>query len=74
MVMDLENILKVCLMFSGGAKLGGDVNCVVNILPNDSPSGMFGFTKSSLKVKESNIPNDEKGSVNVTVRRFQGSE
>ncbi|XP_039258016.2 adhesion G-protein coupled receptor V1-like isoform X1 [Styela clava] len=57
----------------GGAKLGGDVSATVNILPNDSPSGMFGFVQTRRSVKESRTANDLEGKVEFDVQRFQGS-
>lgn len=58
----------------GGAKLGGDLTVTANIFPNDSPSGMFGFTLTSNTVKESRSADDSEGKVAFDVQRFQGSE
>ena len=60
----------ICL---GEAKLGGDLTVTVNILPNDSPSGMFGFTDNSKRIQESSTATDPSGIVEFTVKRFQGS-
>lgn len=45
----------------------------INILPNDSPSGMFGFVDTEKSIKESMTPNDPDGKVTLNVRRYQGS-
>ncbi|CAK8694047.1 unnamed protein product [Clavelina lepadiformis] len=59
---------------TGGAKLGGDLLVKVNIMPNDSPSGMFGFLQDSYRLEESTTADDARGSVELQVKRFQGSD
>jgi len=66
----LKEVTQLCC--SGGAKLGGDLTVTVNILPNDSPSGMFGFSKLSQHVDESVSAEDPKGIVEFKVQRYQG--
>ena len=43
-------------------------------MPNDSPSGMFGFLQDSYRLEESTTADDARGSVELQVKRFQGSE
>ncbi|XP_063820072.1 adhesion G-protein coupled receptor V1 [Pseudophryne corroboree] len=57
---------------TNGAKLGRETTIVVNIPPNDSPLGLFGFEKKVVLVSEPQRIGDPAGEVTLTVARSQG--
>ncbi|XP_069081373.1 adhesion G-protein coupled receptor V1 [Pleurodeles waltl] len=72
-VIEFSEIFNVTLMrVTGGARLGEETRVTVNIPPNDSPVGVFGFTERVVTVYEPKSPGDPAGSVSLTVARSQG--
>ncbi|XP_018414734.1 PREDICTED: G-protein coupled receptor 98, partial [Nanorana parkeri] len=57
---------------TNGARLGNEVNVVVNIPPNDSPLGLFGFESNRVLISEPQRIGDPAGEVTLTVVRSQG--
>ncbi|XP_068103893.1 adhesion G-protein coupled receptor V1 [Hyperolius riggenbachi] len=57
---------------TNGAKLGKEVTVVVNIPPNDSPLGLFGFEISRVLISEPQRIGDPAGEVILTVVRSGG--
>ncbi|XP_069819007.1 adhesion G-protein coupled receptor V1 isoform X3 [Dendropsophus ebraccatus] len=57
---------------TNGAKLGKEISVLVNIPPNDSPLGLFGFEKKVVRVSEPQKTGDPAAEVSLTVVRSQG--
>ncbi|KAG9488005.1 hypothetical protein GDO78_007684 [Eleutherodactylus coqui] len=57
---------------TNGATLGKETAVMVNIPPNDSPLGLFGFEKKVVLVSEPQRTGDPAGEVSLTVVRSQG--
>ncbi|KAM5191785.1 adhesion G-protein coupled receptor V1 [Mantella aurantiaca] len=57
---------------TNGASLGNEVTVVVNIPPNDSPLGLFGFETNKVLISEPQRTGDPAGEVTLTVVRSQG--
>ncbi|XP_071995626.1 adhesion G-protein coupled receptor V1 isoform X3 [Engystomops pustulosus] len=57
---------------TNGAKLGKETTVMVNIPPNDSPLGLFGFEKKVVLVSEPQRTGDAAGEVSLTVVRTPG--
>ncbi|XP_075069096.1 adhesion G-protein coupled receptor V1 [Mixophyes fleayi] len=57
---------------TSGAKFGKEITVMVNIPPNDSPLGLFGFEKKVVTVSEPQRTGDPAGEVMMTVVRSQG--
>ncbi|XP_069483725.1 adhesion G-protein coupled receptor V1 isoform X2 [Ambystoma mexicanum] len=72
-VVEFSEIFNVTLTrVTGGARLGQDSIVTINIPPNDSPVGVFGFAERVVTVKEPQSPGDPAGTVSLTVVRSQG--
>ncbi|KAM3940659.1 adhesion G-protein coupled receptor V1 isoform 2-T2 [Leptodactylus fuscus] len=57
---------------TNGGKLGKESTVMVNIPPNDSPLGLFGFEKKVVLVTEPQRIGDPSGEVSLTVVRSEG--
>ncbi|XP_072270059.1 adhesion G-protein coupled receptor V1 [Pyxicephalus adspersus] len=59
---------------TNGAILGSEVTVVVNIPPNDSPLGLFGFETNRVFISEPQRIGDPAGEVTLTVVRSPGGQ
>ncbi|CAH2297028.1 G- coupled receptor 98 [Pelobates cultripes] len=57
---------------TNGAKFGNETSVLVNIPPNDSPLGLFGFEKTTVYGKEPQFIDGQDGQLNLTVVRSPG--
>ncbi|XP_075693474.1 adhesion G-protein coupled receptor V1 [Rhinoderma darwinii] len=72
-IIEFLEIFNVSLkQVTNGGKLGKETTVMVNIPPNDSPLGLFGFEKKVVLVSEPQRTGDPAGEVSLTVVRSQG--
>ncbi|KAM9330953.1 adhesion G-protein coupled receptor V1 [Gastrophryne carolinensis] len=57
---------------TNGASLGKEITVVVNIPPNDSPLGLFGFESTRVMISEPQNPGDPAGEATLTIVRSPG--
>ncbi|XP_029429217.1 adhesion G-protein coupled receptor V1 [Rhinatrema bivittatum] len=68
----LETFNVTLIRVTGGAKLGEETVVIINIPPNDSPVGIFGFEEKLVKVHEPQASGDPNGLVSLAVVRSPG--
>ncbi|XP_061172919.1 adhesion G-protein coupled receptor V1-like [Saccostrea echinata] len=66
--------VKLLSISSGLSQLGTMTVVRIAILKNDSPTGLFRFSQSEVRVRESLSPSDPGGEATLTVERIQGSD
>ncbi|KAE8635798.1 hypothetical protein XENTR_v10002742 [Xenopus tropicalis] len=67
-----EAFTVVLKNLTNGAKFGNETTVLVNIPPNDSPIGVFGFEEKTVRVSEAKYTGDLNGEVTLTVARSPG--
>ncbi|OCU02316.1 adhesion G-protein coupled receptor V1 [Xenopus laevis] len=68
----LEAFTVVLKSLTNGAKFGNETTVLVNIPPNDSPIGVFGFEEKTVRINEAKYTGDLTGEVTLTVARSSG--
>ncbi|KAM4808264.1 adhesion G-protein coupled receptor V1 [Rhinophrynus dorsalis] len=68
----LETFSVSLKQLTNEAKFGNETTIMVNIPPNDSPLGVFGFEEKTVTVREPKSIGDPAGEVTLTVVRSKG--
>ncbi|XP_036383544.1 LOW QUALITY PROTEIN: adhesion G-protein coupled receptor V1 [Megalops cyprinoides] len=71
-VETLETFTVTLIRVTGGARLGNESEVTVNIPPNDSPLGMFGFKEQTVTITEPQFTGDPAAVATLTVVRSPG--